>query len=56
VPCGIADRGVTNLEKEVHPPMEVPTLESAGDSLARNLGWALGRQVLAVDSLDALLA
>ena len=56
VPCGIADRGVTNLEKEINPPKEVPTLQSAGDSLARNLGWALGRQVLAVDSLDALVA
>jgi lipoyl(octanoyl) transferase len=56
IPCGIADRGVTSLEQEIKPAMQVPTLEAVGDSLARNLGWALGRQVLAVDSLDWLLA
>jgi lipoyl(octanoyl) transferase len=55
VPCGIADRGVTNLENEIHPPQVVPTIEALGNSVARNLGWALGRQVLALDSLEDLL-
>ena len=55
VPCGIADRGVTSLEREIQQPRQLPTLEALGDSVARNLGWALGRQVLALDSLQSLL-
>jgi lipoyl(octanoyl) transferase len=55
VPCGIADRGVTGLRQEMRPPHELPTLEALGNAVARNLGWALGRQVLALDSLQALL-
>jgi lipoyl(octanoyl) transferase len=55
VPCGIADRGVTSLEHEIPPPHLVPGMEALGNCLARNLGWVLGRQVLALDSLDALL-
>jgi lipoyl(octanoyl) transferase len=55
VPCGIADRGVTSLEREIQQTRQLPTLEALGDSVARNLGWALGRQVLALDSLQSLL-
>jgi lipoyl(octanoyl) transferase len=56
VPCGIADRGVTSLESEIPSGNPLPTMETVGNALARNLGWALGRQVMALDSLDALLA
>jgi lipoyl(octanoyl) transferase len=55
VPCGIADRGVTSLAAEIRPPQPVPTMEALGHAVARNLGWVLGRQILALDSLDALL-
>jgi lipoyl(octanoyl) transferase len=55
VPCGIQDRGVTSLEHEIPPPRPVPTMEELGNAVARNLGWALGRQVMALDSLESLL-
>jgi lipoyl(octanoyl) transferase len=55
VPCGIADRGVTSLEQELPSEKDLPTLDQLGSSIARHLGWALGRQVLALDSLDTLL-
>ncbi len=54
VPCGIADRTVTSLEKEaeVNPP---PTLPRVADATARNFGRIFGRDVLAAESLDELL-
>lgn len=55
VPCGIADRGVTSLAEEIRPPDPVPSIDTLGHAVARNLGWVLGRQVLALDSLDTLL-
>jgi lipoyl(octanoyl) transferase len=55
VPCGIADREVTSLARELGGrPM--PSWDDVSASIARNLGWALGRQIMALDSLDALLA
>jgi lipoyl(octanoyl) transferase len=55
VPCGITDRGVTSLELE--SPQDVPqTLAQAADSVAANFGRVFQRQVLAAESLDALLA
>jgi lipoyl(octanoyl) transferase len=54
VPCGITDRGVTSLELE--SPLDVPpTLARAADSVAANFGRVFQRQVLAAESLDALL-
>jgi lipoyl(octanoyl) transferase len=55
VPCGIADRGVTSLELE-SPFDSPPTLEQAANSTAANFGRVFARQVLAVESLDELLA
>jgi len=55
IPCGIGDRSVTSLAAEIRPPHALPTMEALGHAVARNLGWALGRQVLALESLDALL-
>ena len=55
VPCGITDRGVTSLELE-SPQGVPPTLAQAADSVAANFGRVFQRQVLAAESLDALLA
>lgn len=55
VPCGIADRGVTSLEQEMPSKKDLPTLDQLGSSIARHFGWTLGRQVLALDSLETLL-
>ena len=55
VPCGIADRGVTSLELE-SPLVPPPTLEHAANSAAANFGCVFERQVLAVESLEELLA
>jgi lipoyl(octanoyl) transferase len=55
VPCGITDRGVTSLELEspLEPP---PTLAQAANRVSANFGRVFGRQMLAVESLDELLA
>jgi len=55
VPCGIADKPVTSLELE--SPMEPPpTLARAANVAAANFGRVFQRQVLAVETLDELLA
>jgi lipoyl(octanoyl) transferase len=55
VPCGIADKPVTSLELEspLDPP---PTLADAANRVADKFGHVFQRQVLAVESLDELLA
>jgi len=55
VPCGIVDLGVTSLELEspLEPP---PTLAQAANRVSANFGRVFGRQMLAVESLDELLA
>jgi lipoyl(octanoyl) transferase len=55
VPCGITDRTVTSLELEADPETN-PTMSRAADSVARNFGRVFQRQILAVDTLDDLLA
>jgi lipoyl(octanoyl) transferase len=55
VPCGITDRTVTSLELEADPATD-PTMPRAADSIARNFGRVFQRQILAVESLDDLLA
>jgi len=55
VPCGITDKGVTSLELE--SPLEpAPTLAQAAHRVSANFGRVFGRQMLAVESLDELLA
>jgi len=55
VPCGISDRTVTSLELE-SPQTPPPTMAQAADSVAANFGRVFQRQVLAVETLDELLA
>ena len=54
VPCGIADRGVTSLEVEADVSV-APTMANAADAVARNFGRVFGRQMLACNSVEALL-
>jgi len=55
VPCGISDRTVTSLELEspLDPP---PTLAQAANAVAAKFGHVFHRQILAVETLDELLA
>jgi lipoyl(octanoyl) transferase len=47
VPCGISDRSVTSLENEIDTAMHaLPTLEQAGNTVARHFGAVFGHQVL----------
>ncbi len=53
-PCGITDRPVTSLEREMADG--VPELESAAHQAARQFGTVFGEPVLAVESLEVLRA
>ncbi len=56
VPCGITDRAATSLEQEVDtPPLLPPIMENACNMVSRNFGTVFERQMLAVESLEALL-
>ncbi|MFP5210596.1 MAG: lipoyl(octanoyl) transferase LipB [Acidobacteriota bacterium] len=55
-PCGITDRPVTSLEREVARPEELPGLEAVAHQAARQFGMVFGEQVLAVESLEPLRA
>jgi lipoyl(octanoyl) transferase len=55
-PCGITDRPVTSLEREMADPARVPGLESIAHQAARQFGLVFGQPILAVESLDALRA
>jgi lipoyl(octanoyl) transferase len=53
VPCGIADKGVTSLELEspLDPP---PAMQDAIHAVSRNFGRIFNRQMVWVESVDAL--
>ena len=55
-PCGITDRPVTSLEREVERPAELPALEDLAHQAARQFGLVFDQQVLAVNSLEGLRA
>ena len=55
-PCGITDRPVTSLEREVASPDLVPALESIAHQAARQFGIVFKQPVLAVNSLEDLRA
>jgi lipoyl(octanoyl) transferase len=52
VPCGIADREVTSLEREVDPP---PAMDAVRNAVARQFGHVFQSQVLWIDSPCDLL-
>ena len=53
-PCGITDKAVTSLEREVPCAAELPDLESIANQAARQFGNVFKQPVLAVESLEAL--
>ena len=52
VPCGIADKSVTSLARELG---NAPVLDKVAESAARNFGVVFESQVLWVENLEALL-
>jgi lipoyl(octanoyl) transferase len=61
VPCGISDKPVTSLEREMEKSFlsrgrQVPSLEELSQQVARNFGRVFEAQTLWLDSLDSLLA
>ncbi|HEY6250383.1 MAG TPA: lipoyl(octanoyl) transferase LipB [Candidatus Angelobacter sp.] len=58
VPCGIADKPITSLERELalsNPPRKLPSLEETAELVARNFGRVFEAQTLWLESLDSLL-
>jgi lipoyl(octanoyl) transferase len=55
-PCGIIDRPVTSLAREVSNPEGLPSLEAMAHRTARQFGIVFNEEVLAVESLAALRA
>ena len=51
VPCGIADKPVTSMQKELGRAV---AMEQVAHSVARNFGQVFGSQILWLESLDAL--
>ncbi len=52
VPCGIASKPVTSMAHELHREV---SLDEVAQSVARNCGRVFNRQILWVDTVDALL-
>ena len=55
-PCGITDRPVTSLEREVADPGSLPSLESLAHLAACQFGLVFNQPVAPVESLAALRA
>ena len=55
-PCGITDKPVTSLEREIPDPATLPTLEVIAHEAARQFGHVFSEQMLAVEGLEALRA
>lgn len=56
VPCGISDREVTSIAQELPGDRPVPSEEQLVHAVSVNFGRVFSRQMLWLDSLDALLA
>ena len=52
-PCGITDKPVTSLEREIPEGVSLPAFEQMAHQAARQFGQVFAQQVLAVESLDA---
>ncbi len=55
-PCGITDRPVTSLAKEVADAASLPDLESIAHRASRQFGLVFDQQIRAVENLDVLRA
>jgi lipoyl(octanoyl) transferase len=55
-PCGITDKPVTSLEREIPEGVSLPGLEEMAHGAARQFGHVFGQQVLAAEGLEALRA
>ncbi len=58
VPCGISDKPVTSLNKEIaelDPGRATPTIDEVAEVVTRNFGKVFESQILWVDTLDALV-
>jgi len=56
VPCGISDRPVTSIARELAPEHRDPNMEQVAHLVSLNFGRVFGRPMLWLESLDALLA
>lgn len=54
IPCGIATKPVTSMEKELGPAA-IPKMQQVIESVARNFGRVFNSQVLWVETLEDLL-
>ncbi|MGA9528482.1 MAG: lipoyl(octanoyl) transferase [Terriglobales bacterium] len=52
VPCGITSKPVTSMQKELGRDVE---MDQVANALSRNFGTVFGRQMLWVETIDALL-
>ncbi len=55
VPCGISDRPVTSIAKELEGKRSAPEMEQIAHSVSLNFGRVFARQMLWLKSLDSLL-
>ncbi len=55
-PCGITDRTVTSLEREVANAEELPSLEAVAHQAARQFGAVFNQQVVSLENLEQLRA
>lgn len=53
-PCGITDKPVSSLEREIPESVTLPDLETIAHESARQFGHVFAQQVLAIDSLESL--
>src|SRR5579859_1660277 len=61
VPCGIPDKPVTSIEKEIREKRalregETPTMQEVAQTIARNFGRVFKKQTLWLESLEDLMA
>ena len=56
VPCGISDRAVTSISEELSGKRQAPDMEQIAHAVSLNFGRVFSRQMLWLESLDALLA
>jgi len=61
IPCGIPDKPVTSIEKEISQGRalrdeEIPTMQEVAHVIARNFGRVFARQTLWLESLEDLMA